>query len=399
MIDTYKSELSEDNKYMDETDTRDQPLRRPASQPTQSGNRSTTHVHEAPDGNAENTYSRCLRRENQKAHRLAAADADIIAHSWRLHRKDQSARCSAAAIKESNQVPPAAAAAAPAPLPGCGVTRGQGKTSADALTASAADPFTYTEAMEIPQWDHWERGMQDESTSILLNNTLSALNSREAQQLQVKLIGSKWVYKTKHNPDGSTQYKARLVIMWYEEMDYVETSAPVGKRPTLQYLISLIGRYGRNMAHLDVLTTFLPPEIDDDDICMLSPERLPQGLNSPEIIVRPRNAPYGLKQPPQLWHDNINAFLLCLWFTQASADPNLCFRSDIILIILYFHEICISYPEAASKALIEVNVKLLETYRITNLITACQLLNIEIYYDCTGISLEQQAYITTNFRW
>jgi hypothetical protein len=96
--------------------------------------------------------------------------------------------------------------------------------------------------------------MEDESTSILLNNTFSALNSREARQLQVKPIGSKWVYKTKHNPDGSTRYKARLVIKGYEQTDFVETYAPVGKLTTFQYLISLIGRYGWNMDHLDVVT-------------------------------------------------------------------------------------------------------------------------------------------------
>jgi len=54
--------------------------------------------------------------------------------------------------------------------------------------------------------------MEEESTSILLNNTFSALKSWEARQLQVKPIGSKWVYKTKHNRDGSTLYNARLVI-------------------------------------------------------------------------------------------------------------------------------------------------------------------------------------------
>jgi len=48
--------------------------------------------------------------------------------------------------------------------------------------------------------------------SILLNNTFSALNSRKARQLRVKPIGSKWVYKAKHNPNGSTRYKAQLVI-------------------------------------------------------------------------------------------------------------------------------------------------------------------------------------------
>jgi hypothetical protein len=98
------------------------------------------------------------------------------------------------------------------------ITRSQGKASAEALTASEAtgDPFTYAEALESPQRNHWKRAMEEESTLILLNNTFSAPNSREARQLQVKPIGSKWVYMTKHNPDGSTRYKARLVIIGYE---------------------------------------------------------------------------------------------------------------------------------------------------------------------------------------
>jgi len=116
-----------------------------------------------------------------------AANADNIAHSRRLCREDQTARRSAAAIKKSSQVPQAA----PAPVPPIGscVTRSQGNVSAEALTASATDPFTYMEAMKRPQRVHWNRAMEEESTSILLNNTFSALNSRAARQLQVKLIG------------------------------------------------------------------------------------------------------------------------------------------------------------------------------------------------------------------
>jgi hypothetical protein len=77
---------------------------------------------------------------------------------------------------------------------------------------------------------------------------------------------------TKHNPDGSTQYKARLVIKGYEQTDFGETYAPVGKLTAFRYLISLIGRYGWNMDHLDVVTDFLNPKIDDDDIYMTLPE-------------------------------------------------------------------------------------------------------------------------------
>jgi len=361
----------------------------------QPGKWSKSHMHKAPDEEAENAHSRRLRREDQTAQRLAA-NAENIAHSRRLCLEDQTARRSAAAINKSSQVRRTAPVPAPAPAPapalpiGSPVTRSQGKVSAEALTASATDPFTYTEAMESPQRDHWKRDMEEESMSILLNITFSALNSREARQLQVKPIGSKWVYKTKRNPDGSTQYKAQLVIKWYEQTDFGETYAPVGKLTTFRYLISLIGRYGWNMDHLDVVTAFLNTEVEDGDIYMTLPEGWPEGSNAPTIVVRLRKDLYGLTQAPWLWHDDINAFPLSLGFTQSSADPNLYLRSNGILILLYVDDISMSYPEAAANAAIEVKVKLSERYKITNLGPAPQFLGIEIHLDDTGISLGQK---------
>jgi hypothetical protein len=126
--------LPEDEKYVDEIDTGDEPLRGQDSQPTQIGKRSKSHMHEAPDEEAENAHSRRLRHEDQTAQRSAAdaenahsrrlrpedqttlrsaADAENIAHSWRLRREDQTARRSAAAIKRSSQVPPPSPAPAP----------------------------------------------------------------------------------------------------------------------------------------------------------------------------------------------------------------------------------------------------------------------------------------------
>jgi len=402
-------ELPENEEYVEETDTGDEPLRHRqptqiGSQPMQIGKRSKSHMRKAPDEEAENAHSRRLCREDQTAQRLPA-NAENIAHSQRLRREDQTAWRSAAAIKKSSQVTPAAPAPAPAPATPIGtrVTRSQGRNSTKALTASAAtgDPYTYAEAMESPQRDHWKRAMEEESTSILLNNTFSALNTREARQLQVKPIGSKWVYKTTHNPDGSTRDKARLVIKGYEQMDFGETYVPIGKLTTFRYLISPIGRYGWNMDHLDVVTAFLNPEIDDDDIYMTLLEGWSEGLNAHKIIVRLRKALYGLEQAPRLWHDDINAFLLSLGFTQCSADPNLYLRSDGILILLYVDDISMSYLQTATKAAIEVKAKLSEKYKITNLGPARQFLGIEIHRGEIGtrISLGQIAYITTILRW
>jgi hypothetical protein len=141
-------------------------------------------------------------------------------------------------------------------------------------------------------------------------------------------------------------------------MDFGETFASAGNLPTCRYLITHMGRYAWNVDHLDIVTAFLNPEIDDDDIYMTLPQGWLQGLNTPKIIVRPRNANYGLEQAPRLWYNDINAFLLSLGFTQSLVNPNLYVRSGGILILVYVDDIPISYPEVTATAAIEVKAKL-----------------------------------------
>ena len=51
-----------------------------------------------------------------------------------------------------------------------------------------------------------------------------------------KLIGYKWVYKVKHNVDGSvSRYKARLVRSYAQTygIDFEETFSPIAKMATI----------------------------------------------------------------------------------------------------------------------------------------------------------------------
>jgi len=84
-------------------------------------------------------------------------------------------------------------------------------------------------------------------------------------------IGCKWVYQRKINPDESTLYKARLVIKGYaqkEGIDYDETNAPVNKLTTIRLLLALSAQHGWNVDHMDVVTVFLNPKINQDNIHM-----------------------------------------------------------------------------------------------------------------------------------
>jgi Reverse transcriptase (RNA-dependent DNA polymerase) len=59
-----------------------------------------------------------------------------------------------------------------------------------------------------------------------------------------RIIGCKWVYKTKRDPDGIVErYKARLVVKGYNQevgIDYVDTYSPVIRATTIRAILSLV---------------------------------------------------------------------------------------------------------------------------------------------------------------
>jgi len=70
--------------------------------------------------------------------------------------------------------------------------------------------------------------------------------------------------------------------------------------------MSMVGKHGWSIDHLDVVTASLNPEVDEDDSYMTLPEGCPEGLNAPAIVVRLKKALYGLKQAPRLHQQNVN---------------------------------------------------------------------------------------------
>ena len=80
------------------------------------------------------------------------------------------------------------------------------------------EPKSYTEACKH---DSWVRAMHDEIFALERNHTWVLTDLPQNKNV----IGCKWVYKIKHNADGSIErYKARLVAKVYtqiEGLDYL----------------------------------------------------------------------------------------------------------------------------------------------------------------------------------
>lgn len=113
------------------------------------------------------------------------------------------------------------------------------------------------------------------------------------------------MFKRKLKADGSTRYKARLVIRGFRDKnvyDLKETYAPVSRLSLVRTIFAIINKYDVHACRLDVKTAFLNGVLEEE-IYM----EIPEGLDIDENIKRTKvcklsRALYGLKISPKKWN-------------------------------------------------------------------------------------------------
>lgn len=270
-----------------------------------------------------------------------------------------------------------------------------------------SDPTSYREALTHSKSKQWKEAMKAELKSLELNGTWSYAD-RVATSGK-KAISCKWVYKTKLNLDGSTRYKARLVIRGFEQVegiDFGETFAPVAKLVSLCMLLAAGTQRSWHIKQMNVVTAFLNPPIDEK-VYM----ELPEGFDwlKPElkvdVVCKLKKALYGLKQAPRLWYKHIDSFLRLIGFKQSTSEPNLYIGNSNstkpsyflqVLLLLFVDDLLLS-----SKCMDQINRvkrRLQEQYRMTDLGSAAQFLGLGITQLNGTIYLDQRRFIDTVLR-
>jgi hypothetical protein len=93
-----------------------------------------------------------------------------------------------------------------------------------------------TNALKEEKWHH---AMQDEFKALIQNETWDLVSPQCASNL----VGYKWIFRVKHNSDGSvSRYKARLVAKGFHQrpgLDYIETFSLVVKPTTVRLVLSI----------------------------------------------------------------------------------------------------------------------------------------------------------------
>lgn len=149
--------------------------------------------------------------------------------------------------------------------------------------------------------------MEDEIEQIQKNDTWELMFASKDK----KVIGIKWIYKLKHDPDGSIEkHKTYLVAKGYaqkEGIDYDETFSPIARLNTMRSLLALTSYFGLTVYHMDVKSTFLNGYLKE----IIYVKQLEGFIvpNQEDKIYKLKKALYGLKQAPRAWYTHIDGYL------------------------------------------------------------------------------------------
>src|SRR5690606_31896233 len=116
---------------------------------------------------------------------------------------------------------------------------------------------TLTSAKTRPDSPEWEVAIQKELDSLKENQVWNEVDRTKDR----KVVDSMWVFKIKHNADGSIdRYKVRLVAKGFTQikgLDFDETFSPVVRYDTLRLLLVLSTHHNWTPRQLDIKTAFL----------------------------------------------------------------------------------------------------------------------------------------------
>ena len=83
-----------------------------------------------------------------------------------------------------------------------------------------------------------------------------------------KVIGSKWIFKTKVDGDGKIErYKARLVAQGFTQkhgIDYDQTFSPVVSFESIRSIIAIAAKNDLKLHQMDIKTAFLNGELSEE---------------------------------------------------------------------------------------------------------------------------------------
>ncbi|KAI5312541.1 hypothetical protein L3X38_041714 [Prunus dulcis] len=153
---------------------------------------------------------------------------------------------------------------------------------------------------------HWQQTMKEEIDALIVQGTWFLVTTPNRN-----IVGSKWIYKVKKNPDGFvSRYKAWLVAQGSSQeqgLDYDETFNLVVRHTTV---ISLCCSKSLGVRRLDVKNAFLRGDLQEE-VYMKQTQGFEDAIR-PSHVYKLLKSLYSLKQAPRAWNAKFPVLFL-LW--------------------------------------------------------------------------------------
>ncbi|GKB38650.1 zinc finger, CCHC-type containing protein [Tanacetum coccineum] len=231
------------------------------------------------------------------------------------------------------------------------------------MVTKEEDPKTFDEAMKSQDVAFWKEVINDEMDSIIGNNTWVLADL----PLRCKPLSFKWIFKRKLKVDGTIRkFKARLVILGFKQKSgicYFNTYAPVARISTVRLLIAMISIHSLSIHQMDVKTTFLNGELEDE--------------------------------APKQWYQKFDEVVLSNGYLLNQADKYVYSKFDEsgkgVIICLYVDDMLIFGTDQVQ---VDLTKEFLSSrFSMKDMGEADVILGIRIKHESNGIAISQSHYI------
>jgi hypothetical protein len=244
-------------------------------------------------------------------------------------------------------------------------------------TSNAPEPKSFRQAMSGPDADKWYKAAAVKMQAHLDNGTWELIKLPAGQ----KAIGSKWVFKIKHNANGSIErYKVRLVAQGFSQcpgVNFTETFVPTTKWAALRSIFALAAFKDLELESVDISNAYLNGKLKDVEVYMKQPEGFE--VKDSSWAAKLQKGVYGMKQGGRCWYEKLNQVLQCEGFRRLRSDASIFVWEDAdskVIVLVFVDDITLA---SKSKPKIQMLKALLaKHFRLRNLGASKQLLGVEI---------------------
>jgi transposase InsO family protein len=261
---------------------------------------------------------------------------------------------------------------------------------------TAVDPSTYGAAMHDACAERWVEAMDTEY------QTLMDFNTWELVQLPkgAKMLGSRWVYRRKHNQFGELlSYKARFCVKGYEQrygVNYSETFSPVVRLASVRLCCALAAMHDWPIYQSDITSAFLHAPVTEE-IYVKQPRgyEVTGSRGESNLVLKLRQSLYGIKQGPRNFFKVLNAFLISEGFRPCTSDPCVYVRINedgkVTIVAIYVDDLTCTGSDF--DGVTDIRAALAQRFRIKDLGLLHHYLGIAVTREDGYIIISQKQYV------